>query len=148
MIKTWQIPCAPLFLLWEQPDGNLDVLDATPQSADAFGGGFAWEHDFVGRLKNRERLAGLHKSRKEPSVTETVSAARQRDMEEVERNASVTGGSLAEARAKAKELEERERVKDGLELMGGTPETSPKPKSDFVDDVLALNPDQRLFTDF
>lgn len=152
-VKTWQIPCAPSSLIWEQPDGSLDVLDATPQSANAFGDGFAWEHDFIGRLKNRARLAALHKSRKAPSVMQTVSAATQRDMEGVERNAAVTskrGGSLAEAKAKAKakELEEKQRAREALELMGSTPETTPKQKSGFAHDVLAMDPYQRLFTDF
>jgi hypothetical protein len=98
-----------------------------------------------------------HKSRKAPSVTETVgtgavSKTTQKKMEAVERNVApgVAGPrSRAAAKRQAKALAEKRDVDAALEAIGSPYRTSSQPALAFDDDdISAVDNDQKLFTDF
>jgi len=156
LITAYEMPNAPLYLLWERPGGNLDVLDATGQTEKAFGDGTRWLHDFVGRCKNAALREARHASRRAPTVTETVasgsvSAATHKDMENVEKSASpkVAGTtSLSESKRKAKAYEQQQNVDATLEAMGSPHRTTaPTSKPNFISEEWLLSDDeQELFT--
>ncbi|MGF6442603.1 hypothetical protein [Paraburkholderia youngii] len=155
VVTAYEMANAPLVLLWDDPAGNLQALEATAQTSANYGDTFKWMHDFVSRLKNRALASALAASKKVIDAAARSSAAElSKAKQKVLKDAAARSGSVApavpavEARRRAKTIVDRDDVNQLLEDFGTTTlparPTRPSPKPDGG----GVTIDDDVFTDF
>lgn len=126
IVKFLKIPSAPSYLLWEDENGRLDVLQATDETMTAFGDTLPFVHDYISLLKNKALREARHSVRKHPAVEDAVprgelSEARHKRQLKAESNAIASAGeqsSLRRARVAARRHEEVGHVNAALSVLG------------------------------
>lgn len=126
IVKFLKIPSAPSYLLWEDENGRLDVLQATDETMTAFGDTLPFVHDYISLLKNKALREARHSARKHPAVEDAVprgqlSEAKHKRQLKAESNATVSAGeqsSLRKARVAARRHEEVGQINAALSVLG------------------------------
>lgn len=121
---VYEIPNAPLHLLWQKDDGTLACLDATDATKKQFEDDSRGIHDYLSMIRNARRREAGYANRKHPTVATEVnkgelSAAKQKKIDDMEKNAHLVGKeSAAKSRRKATAAVAATRVADLRDQFG------------------------------
>lgn len=160
---VFEIPSAPLHLMWERPDKSLGLLDATGPTQRQFDDDFRWTHDFLSLRRNALKREASYKNREQPTVRNTIDAtvvsdATARQMAEVEKHANTAkkSGTATENRRRATAHAEKGYANSLVKVFENKSSTAPK-RPDGVElhsaakpkkKYRSINNKQVLFTDF
>ncbi|CAN0627315.1 Integrase catalytic domain-containing protein [Burkholderia multivorans] len=116
---VYEIPNAPMHLLWLQDDGTFECLDAHGDTKKNFNDDFRGVHDFLTLVRNAKDRVARFRSRKIPRVSTVinkgvVSKAKQKKIDDIEKHAHLVDNeeTATEKRKKATHVAEKDRVED------------------------------------
>ncbi|SAK96052.1 hypothetical protein AWB76_07234 [Caballeronia temeraria] len=124
VVKLFDVPNAPLTLLWEDAGCNLQVLEAESKTQATYEDTFKWHHDFVSKLKNKRlreaRARNASTTRQATNSSGSVSETKQIKLDAVESRGEAAGvaTSSRSARKAAKEHLDRQDSKHLFAALG------------------------------
>ncbi|MFL9954388.1 hypothetical protein PQR65_13390 [Paraburkholderia nemoris] len=156
-VTVYEIPNAPLNLLWLKQDGTIGCLNATNTTKKQFDDDSRGIHDFLTILRNAKKRVAAYQNRKNPKVAtviskDVLSAAKQKKIDDAEKNAHLldSNETAAEKRRKATAAVATERVGDLLDQFSIGREQAPHGNGDADADTEYASVDntQKLILDF
>ncbi|WP_429251429.1 hypothetical protein [Paraburkholderia sp. GAS333] len=154
---VYEIPNAPLHLLWLKPDGTLSCLDATEATKKQFHDDSRGIHDFLTMVGNARKRVAAHANRRNLTVERVInkdalSAAKQKKIDDMEKNAHLVDSreTAVDKRRRATSAAAAERVADLRAQFGLAGEQAPQvnPGNEIGAEYSSVDDSQKLILDF